>query len=208
MEISINTHSSIRIKSDRVIYFDPYEIKDETHDARIVFITHNHYDHFDSESLKKVMNDETLIVIPDSMASDVLATPIKNDNIIGVEPGQHYDIDGLEVETIPAYNVNKKFHAKANNWVGYIVTIEQQRVYIAGDTDATEENKQVECDIALVPIGGTYTMDFKEASELINKIKPHVVIPIHYGNIVGDVQDGINFKKLLDKNIECQLLIK
>ena len=80
--------------------------------------------------------------------------------------------------------------------------------YIAGDTDITTENKQVKCDVAFVPIGGTYTMDNKEAAKLINEIKPKVAIPIHYGKIIGNISDGQNFTKLINKEIECKIFIK
>ena len=104
-------------------------------------------------------------------------------------------------------NVNKAFHPKDNGWVGYILEIDGIRYYIAGDTDITEENKRVKCDIAFVPVGGTYTMDFKEAAELVNEIKPKVAVPIHYGSIVGTNEDAINFQKLLNPEINCKIKI-
>ncbi len=119
-----------------------------------------------------------------------------------VEPNKEYIVEGIKFETIPAYNTNKKFHPKENGWVGYIIEIKGIRYYIAGDTDITEENKKVKCDIAFVPVGGTYTMDFKEAASLINEIKPKVAIPIHYGSIVGTNQDATNFIVLLNSDIK------
>ena len=130
-------------------------------------------------------------------------------NIVLVEPNQKYKLENQELifETIPAYNVNKNFHKKEMNWVGYILEIEGKRVYVAGDTDITEENKQVKCDIALVPIGGTYTMEAKEAAELVNIIKPKIAIPIHYGAIVGNKEDEKIFVKNVEKDIECKILL-
>ncbi len=113
--------------------------------------------------------------------------------IVTVKPGMHQDVDGLELETIPAYNSLKPFHLKNAGWVGYIVRIDGQRIYIAGNTDATKEAKAVRCDVALVPVGGTYTMNAKKAAELINTIKPSVTIPIHYGSIVGKKEDADEF---------------
>ena len=112
------------------------------------------------------------------------------------------------LKTIPAYNTNKNFHPKDNKWVGYIINLDNTTYYIAGDTDKTPENKQVKCDVAFVPIGGTYTMNTFEAAELVNEIKPKVVVPIHYGLIVGTKEDAINFKNLIDKDIECNILMK
>lgn len=108
---------------------------------------------------------------------------------------------------MPAYNTNKSFHPKEKNWVGYLLDYNGITYYIAGDTDITEENRQVKCDIAFVPIGGTYTMNYKEASELINEIKPKIAVPTHYASIVGKKEDGIKFAKLLDSEIECKIYI-
>ena len=113
----------------------------------------------------------------------------------------------INFKTIPAYNTNKQFHPRENNWVGYLIELNNITYYIAGDTDITEENKKIKCDIAFVPVGGTYTMDFKEAANLINIIKPKIAIPIHYGCIVGNKEDGINFSKLLNNDIKCKILI-
>ena len=130
------------------------------------------------------------------------------ENYIGVSPGEQYFIKGINVETVPSYNLDKDYHKKSNSWVGYVITIDNEKIYVAGDTDYIEELNKVKCDIALIPIGGTYTMDYKEAAQLVNKIKPKVAIPTHYGSIVGDKSLGKEFKELLNKDIECQLIIK
>ncbi len=201
-KIMVNTQSSIRIEGEKIIYFDPYKIEDERHDADIVFITHDHYDHYEVDSIKKVMNDNTIIVIPDSMASQVLGV-FHSKNIVGVGPNDEYEVSGVKVKTVPSYNIDKQFHPKSKEFVGYIVNILDKEIYVAGDTDITEENKKVECDIAMVPIGGTYTMTPEEAAELINIIKPEYVIPIHYGTIVGELKDAEKFRDLLDADIIC-----
>ena len=207
MEIKLNAQSSIKIISDKTIYFDPYLIKEETHDADYILITHEHYDHFDIESIRNISKENTLIIIPNSMAKKVLYQ-VNPNNIRGVNPNEEYTIEGLSISTIPSYNTNKDFHKKEYKWIGYLVNIEDKIIYVAGDTDITEENKQVKCDIAFVPIGGTYTMDYKEAAELINTIKPETVIPIHYHTIVGTRDDANSFKELLDQGIECQIIME
>lgn len=206
-KITINCHSSIRIEGEQVIYFDPFKIEKESHDADLIFITHDHYDHYDKDSIKKVMKETTKIVIPDKMATQVLGT-FPSRNVVGVIPNESYEIEGILVETLPSYNVNKAFHPRNKDWVGYIITLGEERIYVAGDTDVTKENLDVSCDIALIPIGGVYTMTYQEGAELINKIKPKTVIPTHYGEIVGDLSDGEKFSKLLLLDIECFLLIK
>ena len=205
--IQVLCHSSIKINEGKVIYFDPFKINKQYNDADIIFITHDHYDHYSEEDIDKVIKPDTTIVIPEGMQVKLLKKGVKNSNIITVEPEKTYVVEGLKFETIPAYNVNKAFHPKDNGWVGYILEIDGIRYYIAGDTDITEENKRVKCDIAFVPVGGTYTMNFKEAAELVNEIKPKVAVPIHYGSIVGTNEDAINFQKLLNPEIKCKIKI-
>lgn len=206
--ITINCHSSIKINGDKKIYFDPYEIKNKTSDADYIFITHDHYDHLDIESIKNVINENSIVIIPTSVPTKQLAPAVREDQIISVCPNEQYCIDGINVLTVPSYNTNKDFHKKMYNWVGYIIEVNEEKIYVAGDTDINDDIKKVKCDIALVPIGGTYTMTYQEAAELINIIRPKIVIPTHYGKIVGEKEDANLFKELLNKDIECHLLIK
>jgi L-ascorbate metabolism protein UlaG (beta-lactamase superfamily) len=206
--IEVLYHSSIRINKEKTIYIDPFKIDRNYNDADIVFITHDHYDHYSEEDIDKVINENTTIIIPDELLTKLLRKGINKNAIITVEPNKNYMVQGIKFETISAYNTNKTFHPKENGWVGYIIIINGIRYYIAGDTDITEENKQVKCDVAFVPVGGTYTMDFKEAASLINEIKPKIAIPIHYGSIVGTEQDAIDFIRLLHPEIKGIILMK
>ena len=199
--IELNTQSSIRLLLNKVIYFDPYKIEDSRHDADIIFITHNHYDHFDIESINNIKNDNTIIIAPKSMEGDIKDIVLKD--YIYLNPYDEINIDDISVKAIPAYNVGKPFHPKENNWLGYIVKYNDTTYYVAGDTDLNEDNIKVKCDIALIPIGGKYTMDVSEAAELVKTIEPKTVIPTHYGSIVGDLEDGKRLKDILsDTNIE------
>ena len=206
--IEVLCHSSIKINKEKVIYIDPFKIDKNYNDADIVFITHDHYDHYSEEDIDKVINENTIIIIPEELLTKLLRKGINKNAIITVEPNKNYMVQGIKFETISAYNTNKTFHPKENGWVGYIIIINGIRYYIAGDTDITEENKQVKCDVAFVPVGGTYTMDFKEAASLINEIKPKIAIPIHYGSIVGTEQDAIDFIRLLHPEIKGIILMK
>lgn len=203
MELSVNRHSSIRIGSDKVIYFDPYLIDSETHDADIIFITHEHFDHFSVDDIKKVEKEDTVYVIPDNMY-DMLG----GENVYVLRPNEKITIEGHEVITLPSYNVGKPFHPKDKGNLAYIVTIEGKRVFVAGDCDMNEDNSRIRVDIAFVPVGGKYTMDYREAAALVNRIRPELAIPVHYGEVAGDRKDGERFRELVDKDIKVELLLK
>lgn len=206
--VEVLCHSSIRINREKVIYIDPFKIDKYYNDADIIFITHDHYDHYSEEDIDKVKNEATMIVVPEKMLSKLLNKGFEREKIITVRPNEDYIVQNVKFETIPAYNVNKLFHPKENEWIGYIITIQEIRYYIAGDTDITEENQKVKCDVAFVPVGGTYTMNFKEAARLINKIEPKIAIPIHYGSVVGTRQDAEEFMKILKPTIQGKILMK
>lgn len=150
--IEVLCHSCIKISKEKVIYIDPFKIDKNYNDADIIFITHDHYDHYSEEDIDKVKKENTIIVVPQDLLTKVLKKNFKQDYIVTVEPNKRYKIDDINFMTVPAYNINKQFHPKENKWVGYIIEINGISYYIAGDTDITEENKQVKCDVAFVPV--------------------------------------------------------
>lgn len=206
--ITVNEQNSIQIR-DRLgmIYIDPFQMQEEPHDAAYVLITHDHYDHFSPDDIKKVVSDRTILVVPEKMEAKAQALSDVVSKIVSVKPVVYRAIDGLELEIVPAYNILKPFHPKNAEWVGYILRIDGKRIYIAGDTDATKEAKAVKCDIALVPIGGTYTMDARKAAELVNTIRPSVAIPVHYGTVVGSPKDGEIFAEYVKEPIKVEFKI-
>ena len=207
--IEVFTQSSIRIRSDRwVVYVDPFRMRGEPHDADYVFITHDHYDHFSPEDLEKVCGEKTVLIVPETMEEKAEAEAPAGIHIMTVQPGSVCWAGDLEFETVPAYNRIRPFHPRKAGWVGYILNLDGQRIYVAGDTDATEEARQVHCDIALVPIGGTYTMNAKQAAALINAIKPALAIPTHYGSIVGTKADADVFRKNVEEDITVSVRIQ
>lgn len=166
----------------------------------MIFITHEHYDHFDPESIKKISKGETILIAPESMKKKAISeSGIAAGQCLFLNPGERKEAGGLTVETVPAYNKLKPFHTKGKKWQGYVVTMDDLRYYVSGDTDVTEDIKKVQCDVAMLPIGGFYTMDWKQAAEYAAQIKPKAVIPTHYGSIVGEKTDGEDFKKALQK---------
>ena len=204
----IDINGSIKIKGNKTIYIDPFKINENSNDADLIFVTHDHYDHYSEEDIDKVKNNNTVVVAPKDLLKKLLKKGIDQNNIMLVEPGQVYEAKGIKFRTVPAYNLSKLFHPKGNNWVGYIIEVDGVNYYIAGDTDLTNENKQVRCDVAFVPVGGTYTMNYTEAAELVNNIKPKVAVPIHYGSIVGTKQDAEKFISLLNEGIQGKIIMK
>lgn len=202
--IEVFCHSSIKITGSKIIYIDPFKIDKDFNDAGYVFCTHSHYDHFSPEDIDKVIKRDTKLVMPKSMENEV--NGFENE-VLFVEPDKEYDLDGVKFRTTYSYNKNKAFHPKESLWVGYIIEIDNKKYYIAGDTDNISEIQNIECDVALIPIGGTYTMNYEEAANLANSINAKVVIPTHYGCIVGDIDDGERFKSLV-VNKEVVLKIK
>lgn len=201
--ITVNCQSSIKITGDKTIYFDPLKIE-ENHDADYIFITHTHWDHFSKEDILKIKKEDTLIIGPKDIEEESKNIGFAEEKILTLLPKETKNVNGISFNTVPAYNIGKNFHPKSNNWLGYVLTINNTTYYIMGDTDALEENEKIECDVLLIPIGGTYTMDAKEATEFTNKINPKVVIPIHYGLVVGTKQDLEIFKSQLNKNIKVE----
>ena len=205
--IQVLNHSSIKINREKVIYIDPFKIDNEYHDADIIFITHSHFDHYSEEDIDKIVKEETKLIVTEDLEKKALEK-VKKENVICVQPEKKYLVEGINFETIPAYNTNKQFHLKSNNWVGYVIELNGIKYYFAGDTDITEENKKVNCDVAFVPVGGTYTMTAREAAELVNIIKPKIAVPIHYVSVVGTTKDAEDFVIRLNEKIEGRILMK
>lgn len=200
-QISINEHSSIRLGTDKVIYFDPFRIPSERHDADIIFVTHAHYDHFSPEDILKVKQSHTLFVMPLSMQGEEEKAEIAPQQVMWMMPDQTIRMDGITVHAVPSYNTNKPMHPKENGWLGYVVELNGQTLYVSGDCDHIPEAEAIQCHIAMLPIGGTYTMNAAEAAELVNRMQPDIVIPTHYGTLVGKPEDADVFEPLVNSGV-------
>ncbi len=202
-DIKINCHSSICLGGN--IYVDPFKIENAPHNARLIFITHSHYDHLEIESIDKIKNDNTIIICtPDS--EKILKNAKISNKIVIVKPNEHKIVDGVEFDTFPAYNVGHH-HFRELNFVGYTLNIDNTKITICGDTDFTPELAKIKTDILLIPIGGTYTMDACEAANATNTIKPKLVIPTHYNTLVGTKADEKTFIQNVNKNIQVKILV-
>lgn len=205
--IIVNCQSSIRIETDKVFYFDPLKVEPKK-DADYIFITHPHYDHLSKEDILNVKKETTKIFGPKEIVEYALSLGFLEKDIAVLEPNKEVKGDTFQIKTVPAYNKGKNFHPKSSLWLGYVLTSENTTYYIMGDTDALEENESISCDYLFIPIGGTYTMNAKEASEFTNKLNPKKVIPIHYGFAVGSRKDFLTFCNYVKKDIEILELLK
>jgi len=212
VEIKWLGHSGFLIKNSKVIYIDPYNIKEGVEKADIILITHSHYDHCSLVDINKIVQEGTIVVSPADCQSKIarLQVPVKMKII---EPGQEFNFGSIKVSTISAYNIDKTFHPKEEGWVGYVIKMNGVLVYHAGDTDIIPEMqkltgyKQPDKEfIALLPVGGRFTMSPEEASEAAEIIKPSIAIPMHYGSMIGTEEDAKEFVALcLEKGLKAEI---
>ena len=192
-------HDTFKITGEKVIFTDPFKLRKEDA-ADIILITHEHRDHCSPDDVKKIQVPDTVIVAPSDCAAKLLG------EVKTVKPGDKIEVKGTKIEVVPAYNTNKNFHTKDRGWVGYIITVLGQRIYLAGDTDHIPEMREFRADIALLPVSGTYVMTAEEAVMAALDIKPKIAIPMHYGSIVGSEDDARRFAAGLQGKIEVVVL--
>ncbi len=189
-------HASFKIKAgDKDVYIDPYVLKD-AEKADLVLVTHDHYDHCDAGKIEKISKEDTIIITTKQCADKLSGCKASTETM---EQNEEKTIDGIKIKTIPSYNIGKDFHPKGRG-IGFIIEIDGKKIYHAGDTDKIPEMNSlaaVGIDVALLPVGGTYTMDAREAAEAAKIIKPKIAVPMHWGMIVGSKKDAEAFAELL-----------
>jgi len=190
-------HAGFKIcHDDTVIYIDPWKLEDSPHDATLVLVSHSHYDHYSPEDIARISGAETKLIA----SADVVTKEKTGEMILN---GLTVDFSGVRVSGVAAYNPSKQYHPKANNWVGFVIEVGSKRIYYAGDTDLTDEMKSLkEIDVALLPVGGTFTMDATEAAEATKYIKPKRAIPYHWGEIVGSRADAEAFAEAAECKVQ------
>ena len=197
-------HDGFLIKGENAsVCIDPYKVKvkDSYPPADIIIISHEHGDHMSPDDIAKFVGEKTVIIAAKDAAEKLKGAK-------ALLPGEKIKIGDIDIEAVPAYNINKKFHTKESNKNGYIVTINGVRIYHAGDTDFIPEMKDIKCDIALLPVSGKYVMTAEEAVEAAKTIKPKIAIPMHYGSgVVGTIEDAKKFKEWL-KGTGIEVVIK
>ncbi|MFQ6082257.1 MAG: MBL fold metallo-hydrolase [Candidatus Aminicenantia bacterium] len=195
-------HAAFKIKTDKVIYIDPWRLPKSAGKADLILITHSHFDHLSVEDIRQIKKEDTIIITTPDGTSKLMG------DVREISPGQELEVSGIKIKAVPAYNVDKEFHPKRNEWVGYIIILEEGGIYHTGDTDFIPEMKELgPIDIALLPVGGKYTMNPEQAAQAANVIKPEIAIPMHYGaGVVGTEQDAQKFKQLLSSKVEVRIL--
>ncbi len=200
-------HDGFRIQNGQVVYIDPYQIESGEPKADIVLVSHEHSDHCSVDDLKKIIGPNSVVVAHAQSRSELTKLKVKEIRI--VKPGDKITIGDVAIEAVPAYNVNKfrepgkVFHPKEDGKLGFIVTVKGVRIYHAADTDHIPEMKNIQADVALLPVSGTYVMTAQEAAEAAADINPKIAIPMHYGAIVGSRKDAETFQTL----VKCEVKI-
>ncbi|MFH1055149.1 MAG: MBL fold metallo-hydrolase [Candidatus Altiarchaeota archaeon] len=190
MKLTWLGHASFRLEDKAVVYFDPFKVEGK-HDADIILVSHGHYDHCDTGSISRLLKDDTIVLCPESCISKI------EGNVTAMNAGEAVTVKDVRVEAHPAYNTNKPNHPEGEG-LGFVVESSGRRVYHAGDTDLIPEMGELgRVDAALLPVGGTYTMDWKEATEAVKLIKPAIAVPMHYGDIVGSAKDALKFADMV-----------
>jgi len=191
-------HASFRLDGPPTIYFDPWKLKGHCPQADVILISHEHHDHCSPKDVERVSGPGTVVV-----ASRGAAKKLRG-NVCALRPGERTAVGEVEIEAVPAYNVKKSFHPRQAEHVGFIVTVGGECLYFAGDTDRIPEMADVRCDVALLPVGGTYTMAAEEAAQAAADIGPKVAVPMHYGaGVVGTRADAERFRSLCN----CEVVI-
>jgi len=188
------------------LYIDPIALPDTAPKADIICITHSHNDHLSTDALKKIATDKTIIIAPRDCNSKLKF--VDKAEVINLLPGEGTDVAGVRIEAVPAYNISKtKFHPKSNKWVGYVVSGAGMTLYHAGDTERIPEMQAIDCDVALMPLGQTYTMNsVADAAQSARDVKAEIAIPMHYGLAEGTRTDAETFAQLLAGQIEVRVL--
>lgn len=193
-------HDSFRLEGPPVIYFDPWKLRGRLPVADLVLVSHEHHDHCSPEDVRKVSGPDTVVVANAGAAEKLRGART-------VRPGDRLVVAGIEIEAVPAYNINKfrspgvPFHPREAEHVGYVVTVGGVRVYFTGDSDAIPEMAEIDCDVALLPVSGIYVMTAEEAAEAARTLDPQIVVPMHYGAGIGSGEDGRRLAELYDGEV-------
>ena len=194
-------HASFRISAQITIYIDPWKIASKAVTADIILISHGHFDHLSRKDIDRISGPKTTLIVPKSCESTL------NRECRTMAPGEVLELKGISIEAIRSYNTTKAFHPQSNDWLGYLIRLEEETIYYAGDCDLIPEMSEISADTALLPVGGTYTMNAQEAVEAAKRVGAKRAIPMHWGDVVGSREDAEHFVELAKREgIEALLL--
>ena len=180
-------HDSFRLDGTTTVYIDPWKLPAGLPPAGLILVTHEHFDHLSLPDIEALAGPDTVVVGPASVTAQ-----LADRETVTVAPGDSVEVRGVGVEAVPAYNLDKfrapgqPYHPREAGYVGYVIALDGVRYYHAGDTDAVPEMADVHCDVALLPVGGTFTMTWDEAAAACDLLHATAAVPMHYGEIVGD----------------------
>lgn len=192
-------HASFRINGPphcdgTVIYIDPWRLPSESPKADLILVSHDHHDHCSPHDIKLLQHRDT-IVVANSRAASLIG---KNVQVLRPWQGA-INVGQVSVRGVPAYTITKAFHAKGFEGLGFLISMMRHDIYYAGDTDLTPDMEKIGCDIALLPVGGAFTMNYEEAAQAARMVRARYVIPMHYGQEVpGSGDDGRRFCHLVN----------
>jgi L-ascorbate metabolism protein UlaG (beta-lactamase superfamily) len=198
-------HDSFRIVGSKTIYIDPWKLSRGAPPADLILVTHEHSDHFDKGDIASISGPHTVVVAPAEVTSQLPGAQTRT-----IAPGESLEVAGVTVRAVPAYNLNKYadaatgrlFHPKEDGKVGYVLEVDGRTIYHSGDTDNIPEMSEIDVDVALLPVSGTYVMTVDEALEACRRLKAKTVVPMHYATIVGTLDDARRFSR------ECALPVE
>jgi len=201
-------HSSFRWQGKKIIYFDPWKLAKGSRGGDIILISHEHFDHFSLGDIMLISSKDTVIVTSREASKQLQAAKLICKEIKSLTAGESSEIGGTKISAVASYNTNKQFHTRDSGKLGFIVSVDGVKIYHAGDTDIIPEMKNFTCDIALLPVSGTYVMTADEAANAALAIRPKIAIPMHYGDIVGNDADAKRLRDLLKGKVEVKILEK
>ena len=193
------------------ICIDPFRVKEASYEpVDILISTHEHADHCSIDDMNKFISPDTE-VIGINLAKDKLEK-LTCKNIHYVKPGEKVKIKDIDFDIVSAYNINKfrpsgePFHPKEDDKIGVVANLDGVKVYHTGDSDLIPEMSDIHADVALLPVSGTYVMTVSEAIEATKVLQPKLVIPMHFGSIVGSKEMADEFKQKTSVRTEIPTL--
>jgi len=170
-------YGGLEIQVDPVAEYAPPTDYSTFPKADVILVTHEHFDHFDRDAIAALKKD----------ATEVIANPAVQKMLgfgVAMTNGEsRITAKGIKLDAVPAYNTtpgHTQFHPKGRD-NGYVLTIDDFRIYIAGDTEDIPEMATLkDINIAFLPCNQPYTMTPEQVAKAARTIKPKVLFPYHY----------------------------